>query len=591
MYSRRASLIALKSLQPLLKLRRANAPEFPCPVAVLDFVRNLGTATERSDIYINLDVGFVENQAFESSYNQSGSRRNLGGIEGIQNPSRVYGQNPNGRYGDSTAESSGLFNTNQSSQHNQNPNRHYGHFDMQPGNLESSENGLVNANYDNGQGNFGVYSGENGNMLGQNVYNPSMYQQNVAGQFHNNDPQAQPGSRLVDLDDFTKEGKVEEAVKLLAELRNEGVHIDLPRYTALMKACGENEALEDAKSVHEHLTSSGENLEIWTYNLIMDTYLKCGSTNDAFSVFNQMPKRNLTSWDVMISGLARNGYGEESTILFSDFKSYGLKPDGQFFIGVFQACGVLGDTVEGMLHFESMKDDYGIAPTMEHYVGIVDMFGNAGFLDEALDFIETLKLEPSVEIWETLLKYCRIHGNTELGDRCVELIDLADPTRLNDQHRAGLIPVDPSEIAREKEKRKLKKGQNPLELRSRTHEYVAGDRSHPDHERVYALLKGLKEQMKEAGYVPELRFVLHDVDPEVKEEALMAHSERLAAGQGLLNSPARAPLRVIKNLRSCVDCHNAFKIISKIVGREIIARDAKRFHHFKDGTCSCNDYW
>jgi hypothetical protein len=31
--------------------------------------------------------------------------------------------------------------------------------------------------------------------------------------------------------------------------------------------------------------------------------------------------------------------------------------------------------------------------------------------------------------------------------------------------------------------------------------------------------------------------------------------------------------------------------MSKIVGRELIVRDNKRFHHFKDGKCSCGDYW
>ncbi|KAF2304790.1 hypothetical protein GH714_037986 [Hevea brasiliensis] len=96
--------------------------------------------------------------------------------------------------------------------------------------------------------------------------------------------------------------------------------------------------------------------------------------------------------------------------------------------------------------------------------------------------------------------------------------------------------------------------------------------------------------MKEAGYIPETRFVLHDIDQEGKEEALLAHSERLATAYGLLTSPARSPIRIIKNLRVCGDCHNAVKIISKIVGRELIMRDAKRFHHFKDGACSCRDY-
>ena len=108
---------------------------------------------------------------------------------------------------------------------------------------------------------------------------------------------------------------------------------------------------------------------------------------------------------------------------------------------------------------------------------------------------------------------------------------------------------------------------------------------------VYEKLKGLNGQMREAGYVPDTRYVLHDIDQEAKEQALMYHSERLAIAYGLISTPARTTLRIIKNLRICGDCHNAIKIMSRIVGRELIVRDNKRFHHFKDGKCSCGDYW
>jgi hypothetical protein len=50
-------------------------------------------------------------------------------------------------------------------------------------------------------------------------------------------------------------------------------------------------------------------------------------------------------------------------------------------------------------------------------------------------------------------------------------------------------------------------------------------------------------------------------------------------------------VRVMKNLRVCSDCHITMKLISKLEKREIILRDTIRFHHFKDGLCSCNDYW
>ncbi|KAJ9187911.1 hypothetical protein P3X46_003323 [Hevea brasiliensis] len=394
---------------------------------------------------------------------------------------------------------------------------------------------------------------------------------------------------LEDLDDFCKERKMKEAVEVLCSLEEQRVPLDLPRFLQLMQACGETKALEEAKAVHDLIMRSLLPLEVDTYNKILEMFAKCGSMDKAFDVFDKMPERNLNSWDTMITWLAKHGLGEDAIDLFSQFKQAGLEPDAQMYIGVFSACGDVGDVNEGMLHFESMMKDYGIVPSMEHYVSIVDMLGSTGYLDEALEFIEKMPMKPSIDVWLTLMNLSRVHGNLELGDRCAELIELLDPFQLNEQSKAGLVAVKASHLEKEKEKKLT--SQNLLEVRSRVHEYRAGDTSHPENDRIYAMLRGLRAQMKEAGYIPETRFVLHDIEQEGKEEALLAHSERLATAYGLLTSPARSPIRVIKNLRVCGDCHNAVKIISRIVGRELIMRDAKRFHHFKDGVCSCRDYW
>ncbi|KAK7368091.1 hypothetical protein VNO80_10113 [Phaseolus coccineus] len=126
------------------------------------------------------------------------------------------------------------------------------------------------------------------------------------------------------------------------------------------------------------------------------------------------------------------------------------------------------------------------------------MVDSIGHLDEAFEFIEKMTIEPSADIWETLKNLCRVHGNTGLGDRCAELLEQLDSSHLTDQ--------------------------------SKSHEYRAGDTSDPENGKIYALLRGLKSQMKEAGYIPETKFVLHDIDQEGKEEALLAHSERLDQG-------------------------------------------------------------
>ncbi|KAF6138277.1 hypothetical protein GIB67_001427 [Kingdonia uniflora] len=84
---------------------------------------------------------------------------------------------------------------------------------------------------------------------------------------------------------------------------------------------------------------------------------------------------------------------------------------------------------------------------------------------------------------------------------------------------------------------------------------------------------------------------MHDVEEEVKERSLYYHSERLAIAYGIISTLLLTTIRVIKNLRVCGDCHNAIKYISNAVDHEIEVRDTNRYHCFRNGVCSCGDYW
>lgn len=130
-----------------------------------------------------------------------------------------------------------------------------------------------------------------------------------------------------------------------------------------------------------------------------------------------------------------------------------------------------------------------------------------------------------------------------------------------------------------------------IEVRGTPHVFRAGDDSHPESKAIHAMLEKLMEKMKEAGFQTESDTVLHDVEEEEKEIMVKVHSEKLAIAFGLISSEPGTEIRIIKNLRVCLDCHNATKFISKITERVIVVRDANRFHHFKDGLCSCRDFW
>jgi hypothetical protein len=142
-------------------------------------------------------------------------------------------------------------------------------------------------------------------------------------------------------------------------------------------------------------------------------------------------------------------------------------------------------------------------------------------------------------------------------------------------------------------RRKLAKspGCTLIEVNGTPHVFVSGDRSHSHATDIYAKLEKLTGKMREMGYQSETVPALHDVEEEEKELAFNVHSEKLAIAFGLITTEPGTEIRIIKNLRVCLDCHAATKLISKITERVIVVRDANRFHHFKDGICSCSDYW
>jgi hypothetical protein len=131
-----------------------------------------------------------------------------------------------------------------------------------------------------------------------------------------------------------------------------------------------------------------------------------------------------------------------------------------------------------------------------------------------------------------------------------------------------------------------------IEIKDSIYVFYAGDLSCERGDEVISLLRELERRMMERGCVGgSTGLVFVDVEQEVKEKIVGLHSERLALAFGLISIPKGVTIRVMKNLRICSDCHEAFKLISKIVERDFVVRDVNRFHHFKDGSCTCKDFW
>ncbi|XP_066314171.1 pentatricopeptide repeat-containing protein At2g15690, mitochondrial-like isoform X2 [Miscanthus floridulus] len=365
------------------------------------------------------------------------------------------------------------------------------------------------------------------------------------------EPVAGPGELIV----LCREGRVKDAVELLAK----GARADAPAFYELAAACSNPKLIEELRKVHDFFLRSPFRGDLRVNNKLLEMYAKCAAMPHARRTFDNMPDRDMDSWHIMIDGYSINGLGDEALRLFELMKEC-LALTSHTYVLVLNACANSEAIEEAFLYFDAMSRDHGIEPGVEHYVGIIEVLGKSGHLNEALEYIEKLPFEPNAMVWESVLNLARMNGDIDLEDRAEELLVSLDPSKAN-----------PKKLSTPPPKRRL--GINMLDGRNRLVEY----RLPPKIER---------KVVNEQRYVPDTRYVLHDIDQEAKEQALLYHSERLAIAYGLISTPARTPLRIIKNLRICGDCHNAIKIMSRIVGRELIVRDNKRFHHFKDGQVS-----
>ncbi|KAI5348077.1 hypothetical protein L3X38_000964 [Prunus dulcis] len=370
-------------------------------------------------------------------------------------------------------------------------------------------------------------------------------------------------------------------------------------FSSTIPACAHLTTLHLGKQLHGYIIRGGFEDNVFVASSLVDMYAKCGNIRIARWIFDKMEQHDMVSWTAMIMGYALHGHAPDAFSSFEQMEGEAVKPNYVSFMAVLTACSHAGLVDKAWKYFNSMTKKYDIAPGIEHYAAVADVLGRAGRLEEAYQFISSMHIEPTGSVWLTLLAACRVHKNVELAEKVAEKIFTVDPENmgayvlLSNVYSAAKRWKDAVKVRTCMRDKGLKKKPacSWVEVKNKVHAFVAEDKSHPYYDRIIEALDVISEQMEREGYVPNTNEVLHDVEEEQKKYLLYHHSERLALAFGIISSPAGATIRVTKNIRVCVDCHAAIKFMSKIVGREMIVRDNSRFHHFKNGECSCGDYW
>ncbi|CAH8387355.1 unnamed protein product [Eruca vesicaria subsp. sativa] len=226
---------------------------------------------------------------------------------------------------------------------------------------------------------------------------------------------------------FAQEWRVDICLKLYSEMRSSTSDPNNYTFTALVGACTGSGALGQGRSVHCQTLQMGFKSYLHISNALISLYCKCGDLKDAFRVFDHFENKDVVSWNSMIAGYAQHGLATQAIKIFEVvMPKSGTKPDEITYLGVLSSCRHAGLVKEGRKFF-SLMTEHGLKPQLNHYSCLVDLLGRFGLLQEALELIENMPMEPNSVIWGSLLFSCRVHGDVWMGIRAAEERLLLEP--------------------------------------------------------------------------------------------------------------------------------------------------------------------
>ncbi|XP_010250474.1 PREDICTED: pentatricopeptide repeat-containing protein At5g61800 [Nelumbo nucifera] len=305
---------------------------------------------------------------------------------------------------------------------------------------------------------------------------------------------------------YAQMNQCKEAIQLFNQMLASGLKPNNIALVSALSACAQLGALDQGKIIHNHIEQNQIRLDAFLATGLVDMYAKCGCIDLAREVFESSEEKKLFTWNAMIVGLAMHGDGELSLEYFRRMKEAGIKPDGVSFLGVLVGCSHAGLVNEAQQLFNDMECVYGLPRELKHYGCMADLLGRAGLIKEAIRMIQGMPMEGDVFVWGGLLGGCSIHGNVEVAEIAAKHIMQLDP------EDGGVYSImasiyaharrweDVAKIRRLMDARRVNKsaGCSSIQLGGVTHEFVAGERLHPQIDEIYWVLDGIQRQVFES---------------------------------------------------------------------------------------------
>eukprot|EP00250_Pteridium_aquilinum_P010118 c19166_g4_i1 orf=36-2957(+) len=198
---------------------------------------------------------------------------------------------------------------------------------------------------------------------------------------------------------YTQNGQEKEALALFDQMQVEKIPMDKVTFVSLLSACTSPMALLMGEKLHNHIMCVGIDSDVVVGTALVNMYGKSSSLDEAYIVFNTMLKRDIITWNAMISAYSQHGFCDAALQVLDHMQSNNVKPDKVTFVSILDACACQenlngGRKVHDLIQGSELDVMVGTA--------LIRMYGVCGCLEEAEILFDKVS-EKDIILWNCMM--------------------------------------------------------------------------------------------------------------------------------------------------------------------------------------------
>ncbi|KAE9446739.1 hypothetical protein C3L33_21374, partial [Rhododendron williamsianum] len=195
------------------------------------------------------------------------------------------------------------------------------------------------------------------------------------------------------------------------QMGSTGVYPNQYTFSAILPACADTVVVIHGQQMHSLICKHGYELDLFVVTALVSMYAKCGDMSLAENVFDEMPERNLVSWNCMIVGFLQNEIYDRAVGFFKDIMGEMLSPDQVSFSSVLSACANIGVADSGkQVHGVAVK--HGVISLAYVKNSLMDMYFKCGSSSDGTKLFKTIG-DKDVVTYNIMVMGCVQNDNFE----------------------------------------------------------------------------------------------------------------------------------------------------------------------------------